>query len=256
MKNHVAVTKLLCSGFSKDGQSCVFLLNENKIITESINDLGTRNNYYNDSTEKNILANDFESKFGHFYHLFVALNSSDCSGQKELISKYFKEIKEFISIMLIRSPTMFDGINKSLNQIFNSHDDLIKFVYETKLDLIFELIKDKYSIIPIINTSGCKLINNSVGFTFIPIDKYSLIYVPINSQKGLAVLPLRYESIFSGLVLGEKVSEIFNEFVSFGELSFGKNFIFSADNDALIRQKENIEKYGLGGWPFQKLSIQ
>lgn len=187
--DHIGIPKFIEKGFSNDGKVYCYNLKKDKHYFDLINKLGTKNNYYDEDVEKNLLAQGVELQFSLFYNDFCKANDSET--MIKILNNNIKLVEQFFSFMFMRSITTLNEINdkSETSKLFGEidHSELLRINSEINVNP-FKIIGDEYSFYPLINFSDTHFINNSIGFGFlINKEKKISIFIPLNFKIGLLI---------------------------------------------------------------------
>ncbi|MDY4592197.1 MAG: DUF4238 domain-containing protein [Eubacteriales bacterium] len=246
-RDHIAIPKFIEEGFSKDGKTFVYdLIRDNEYIG-SIKKLGTKNNYYDNDVEKDILGSKVELEFSIIYHNIC--NAKNVVEMKHIIDDNFQLIERFFSFMFLRSKKTLDTINKECisTKIIGDidHSELLRIQANTHTNPL-SVIGKEYHFYPLINLSNKLFINNSVGFGLMKNKngEYSFI-IPLNTELAIIITNIDIGKNNSHLFIEKedenKVDRI-NKKICEMEKAYGNGFIFGIDECDITAYKEFIKR--------------
>ena len=107
--SHIGIPRIIEKGFSNNNQVSVFDTIRNSIYKASINRLGTKNNYYDEDVEKELLAKNVEKHFSEFYKNFC--DSKNINEMQKVLNSSTEVIQYFLGFMFMRTKKTLDIIN-------------------------------------------------------------------------------------------------------------------------------------------------
>ena len=187
--SHIGIPRIIEKGFSNNNQVSVFDTIRNSIYKASINRLGTKNNYYDEDVEKELLAKNVEKRFSEFYKNFC--DSKNINEMQKVLNSSTEVIQYFFGFMFMRTKKTLDIINDKspLSKICGncSHSELLRIQTQIKSNP-FLIIGENYYFYPIVNNSKILFINNSIGFGMnINSNKDISIIIPLNNNVAIFV---------------------------------------------------------------------
>lgn len=99
--SHIGIPRIIEKGFSNNNQVSVFDTIRNSIYKASINRLGTKNNYYDEDVEKELLAKNVEKHFSEFYKNFC--DSKNINEMQKVLNSSTEVIQYFLGFMFMRT---------------------------------------------------------------------------------------------------------------------------------------------------------
>ena len=187
--DHVGIPRFIEEGFANKKKVYKYDLIREKEYAESIDTLGTKNNYYDEDVEKELLARRIESRFAIFYNAFCkATNQHE---MRVILDSNIELVEKFFSFMFLRAKKILETINKEsiTSKIFGNldHSELLRIqtmINENPL----EIIGKEYYFFPLINRSDLLFINNSIEFGII-IDRegQKSIVIPLNNKIAIFI---------------------------------------------------------------------
>lgn len=245
--DHVGVPRFIEEGFSNSGRVYCYNLVIDKIYPTNTERLGTKNNYYEDDVEKDILAQDVEHQFSLFYKDFCSTRDPDV--MVKILNLNQQLVKEFLSFMCMRSKKVLDEINKNCLSASPrgkvlSHSELLRKNSLLKVDFL-KMIENKHSYHPLINCSKTHLINNSVGYGIILLGgKVNSFYMPLNYRVGILVtsdVETQNGDVIWITPSEDKKAMLLNQSICVTEKVLGNGFIFSEEKE-LLKSNANFIK--------------
>ena len=187
--DHIGVPKFIEKGFSINNSVYCYNLINDKCYGNSIDRLGTKNNYYDEDVEKTLLANKIECQFSIFYNDFINAKTSD--ELVALVKNNNAVIEQFFSFMYLRSMKTLNEINKEsiTAKIFGdiSHSELLRINSLINVNP-FKIIGESYSFYPLLNLSSINFINNSVGYSILINQNEKIsFFIPLTTNKGILI---------------------------------------------------------------------
>lgn len=236
--DHVGVPKFIENGFSNDGKVYCYNLKVDKSYYDSINKLGTKNNYYEDDVEKELLAQGVELQFSLFYNDFCG--TTDPNQMSKILSSNINLVEQFFSFMFMRSIKTLDIINKNslssklLGDL--NHSELLRLHSKLQTNP-FKMIGDNYRFYPLVNLTSIHLINNSVGFGLLINSNHEIsFFIPLNIRVGILITneTTLKDSDFTYIgPNGTNKTDLLNKRICYAEKVIGNGFIFG-DNKELV----------------------
>lgn len=243
--DHIGVPRFIEEGFSNSGRVYCYNLAIDKIYPTNTERLGTKNNYYEEDVEKDLLAQDVEHQFSLFYKDFCSTCDPDV--MVKILNLNQQLVKEFLSFMCMRSKKVLDEINaNSFSSLLLgnlSHSRLLRINSFLKVDFL-KMIENKHSYHPLINCSKTHLINNSVGYGITLLGgKVNSFYMPLNYRVEILVTSdseTQNGDMIWIMPSEDKVAMRLNRSICVTEKVLGNGFIFSDDRKLLEHNAEYI----------------
>lgn len=245
--DHVGIPKFIEKGFSNDGKVYCYNLKRDKQYFDSVEKLGTKNNYYDKDVEKEILAQHVEQPFSVFYKKFC--NTDDSETIIKILNDNIKLVEKFFSFMFLRSRTTLNEINNMslASRVCGELDpsELLRINNEIKFNA-FKIIGEEYRFYPLLNFSNTHFINNSIGFGKLETkEKKRSIFIPLNLKKGILITnsqdidKSRMDII--ALYKDEDVHHM-NKVICRTEKEFGNGFVFGDTKELIDSYIDYIKK--------------
>lgn len=243
--DHVGIPRFIERGFSINDRTYVYNIEKHKIYQTNVDRLGTRNDYYEEYVEKEILKK-FEDEFSTFYNEYTKI--TDSNSLVVLLNQNKSIVEKYMSFMYFRSKKVLDDINKysRSSKIFGelSHSSLLEINSEININPI-SILGDEYKILPVKNDSKLNFINNSIGYSIIAFAKKHIIFfIPLNSKLGIAITSidkyLENSCLFIESSDDYTVNEI-NKATCRTEYEIGNGFIFGLDRQDVCQYKSFLD---------------
>ena len=243
--DHIGIPRFIQEGFATSGIVASYDTALDIIRTSPISKLGTSVDYYDEDVEKDLLANKVEGEFSKLYHDITStkdlgLIEKTIIGNKTLIAQFF-------SFMYMRAKKMVDTVNQNSlsSKIFGNvdHSELLRIQANIFVDPL-KMIGEEYFILPVLNFSRTRFINNSLGIgALITNTKTILFYVPLNDRLGLIFCDKDYcgdSQFFYIWQDGEATAKRLNNSIVQFEYEYGNGFLFGMNKSDL---KDSIDYF-------------
>ena len=245
--DHVGIPRFIEEGFANKKKVYKYDLIREKEYAESIDTLGTENNYYDEDVEKELLARRIENRFGLFYNNFC--NATNLYEMRSMLNSNIKLVEKFFSFMFLRAKKILEIINKEsiTSKIFGNldHSELLRIQTMINVNPL-EIIGKEYYFFPLINRSDLLFINNSIGFGII-IDRegQKSIVIPLNNRIAIFISNDSKLNDYNYLYIEperKEKADTINKSICTMEKEYGNGFIFGYSKELIIRYKDFINK--------------
>lgn len=241
--DHIAIPKLIQKQFSHKGKVFTYRHSNHTLKSEGIDTLGTEDNHYEKYIEKKILSS-LESKFANFLLNFLKEQNLDVI--PNLFNENIETITVFLNLLYFRSTKALDDNNRwsIYSRLIKplSHSEFIQIANSAKISFL-KFVGDNYQIIPFVNFTKIRLINNSLGFAIIKRkDNFFDLFYPLSPTRGIYVTSKMNEKGNFYYSDNDNVIKIFNKNIAYTEIAFGIGYIFAEYGIDLLPNLPHYEK--------------
>lgn len=246
MHSHIGVPKFIQKGFSKNNSVAKLDIANKKIYFESIDRLGTENNYYTDTIEKQVLAMGVEANFSSF--ITKLKNEEKIYLTQKIIKENINSILEFVKFAYARSKRVFNKVKNEnvTTELFKdfSHSTFLGITSQIDCNPL-QMLDDGITIFVVINETEKNFINNSVGFGYNvnKKNKFSFFWIPIETKKGIIIKTYEEKDLETTHYIADRLNyvEQLNMIMFLTEKCLGNGFIFGQEKKDVELFENRIE---------------